>query len=101
MRCPPPVSTVRDLRRNSLAIAGGRSRTKANETEIETTRGRQPGTGRPRARYRMRGRALPQVIATPPSHISGNRPLEYLRPGSGFAGFPFRRRWAWCRCAGT
>jgi len=39
--CPRPVSTVRDLRRNSLAVAGGRPRTKTNETERETTRGKQ------------------------------------------------------------
>jgi hypothetical protein len=41
------------------------------------------------------------VIATPPSHMSGNHPLAYFRPGSGFAGFPFRRRWARFRCADT
>ena len=38
MQCPCRVGTVRDLHRNSLAVAGGRPRTKANETEIETTR---------------------------------------------------------------
>jgi hypothetical protein len=36
-QCPPPAGTVRDLRQNSLVVAGGRPRTNANETEIETT----------------------------------------------------------------
>jgi hypothetical protein len=43
VQCPSPVGAVRDLRRNSLVIAGGRPRTKANETEIETTRGSPRG----------------------------------------------------------
>jgi hypothetical protein len=41
VQCPFPVGTVRDLRRNSLAVASGLPRTNANETEIETTQGRQ------------------------------------------------------------
>jgi hypothetical protein len=38
VQCPSPVATVHDLRRNILAVAGGRPRTIANETEMETTR---------------------------------------------------------------
>jgi hypothetical protein len=36
--CPAPVGTVHDVRRSSLAVAGGRPQTKANGTEMETTR---------------------------------------------------------------
>ena len=39
VQCPSPIGTVRDLLRNVLATVGGRPRTNANETEIETTRG--------------------------------------------------------------
>ncbi len=44
MVCPRPVGTVHDLRRSGLAVARGRPRTDANETEMETTRaGRSAG----------------------------------------------------------
>ncbi len=36
VQCPCPVGTVRDQRRNVVAATGGRLRTKANETEMET-----------------------------------------------------------------
>jgi len=36
--CSHSVDTVPDLRRNNVAVAGGRSRTNTNETEIEAAR---------------------------------------------------------------
>jgi hypothetical protein len=42
VQCPSPIGTVRDQRRNSFAIVGGRPRTNRNETEIETAREPRP-----------------------------------------------------------
>jgi hypothetical protein len=47
VQCPCPVGVVRDLRRSILAIAGGRPRTKANETEMETTPASFPAVTHP------------------------------------------------------
>lgn len=68
MICPRPVSTIRDLRRNILTVTGGRPRTNTNETEIETTRGRQRGN-----RSAARGRA----VKSDPGCSGSHRPTRH------------------------
>jgi hypothetical protein len=63
VQCPFPVGTVLDVGRSVFAVAGGRPRTKVNETEIETIRGRLNAAGIRISSLRSAGPASSNNIA--------------------------------------